>query len=97
MALEWLLMTKATLNSGRRELACNTNNATCQNETQAAEAIKEVEVCHVATIKEVKSCCAVMIREAETHCEVVIKEVKACCATQAYALEKVCLSWSMRC
>ena len=44
MALEQLLMTKATLNSHQRELAQNADIAMHQNETQATEAIKEVEV-----------------------------------------------------
>ena len=77
VALEWLLTTKATLNSHQRELACNADIATCQNETQAAEAIKEVEVWCAATIREVETCYEVMIKEAEV-----------CYATQAYALEQ---------
>ena len=44
VALEWLLMTKATLKSCQRELARNASIAMCQNETQATEAIKEAKV-----------------------------------------------------
>ena len=76
-ALEWLLMTKATLNSHQRELEQSTKIARHQNETQATEAIKEAEVQ-----------CAATIMEAETHCEVTIKEAEACHATQAYDLEQ---------
>ena len=86
MALEELLMTKAVLNSCQRELVWNTNITTCQNETQAAKAIKEAEVQHVAAIREAESQCAATIREVETHCEVTIKEVEACHATEAYTL-----------
>ena len=89
MALEWLLMTKATLNSHQRELAQNTNVTMCQNETQAAKAIKEVEVQYVA-----------MIREAETHYEVMIKEAEAHSATPVMLWDnptrKVCKNWSMK-
>ena len=45
MALEQLLMTKATMDSHQRELALNTNIAMHQNEAQATEAIKEAEMC----------------------------------------------------
>ena len=81
-------MTKATLNSCQRELTQNADITMCQNESQVAKAIKEAEVCHVATIREVVSHCAAMIREAATSCKVMIKEAEASHATQAYALEQ---------
>ena len=52
VALEQLLMTKATLNSHQRKLVWNADIVTCQNETQAIEAIKEAEVQCAATIRE---------------------------------------------
>ena len=87
-ALEQLLMTKANLNSCQRELMWNADIATCQNETQAAKAIKEAEVHHVGAIREVVSYCTATIREAETWCEVISNEAEACHATQAYTLEQ---------
>ena len=63
MALGLLLMTKATMDSGQRELALNANIAMHQNEAQAAEAIKEAEMCQ----KEVEVHCATAIKEAEAH------------------------------
>ena len=77
VGLEWLLTTKATLNSHCRELAQNTKITTCWNEAQTTEAIKEVEVQLEAAIREV-----------ETHYEVMVKEAEACSATQAQALEQ---------
>ena len=73
MALEWLLMTKATMDSHQRELVLNTNISTCQNEAQATEAIKEAEMCQ---------------KEAEAHCAAVIKETEAHHAIHACALEQ---------
>ena len=54
-ALEQLLMTRATLNPCQRELVQNANIARHQNENQATEAIKEVEVQCAATIKEAEA------------------------------------------
>ena len=75
-ALEWLPMTKATLNSHQRELAWNVDVTMCQNETQATKAIKEAEVQCVATVREAEAQCAAMIREAETHFTAAIKEAE---------------------
>ena len=73
VALEQLLMTKATLNSHQRELAWNTDIATCWNETQATEAIKEAEVQCEATIREEGAQCAAIIKEAEAQCAATIR------------------------
>ena len=100
VAMEWLLMIKATLNSCQRELAWNADIAMCQNDTKATEAIKEAEVQCAATIREVESYCAAMIKEAETHCEVTIKEVEPVVLSKLMLwnnpMRKVCLSWSVR-
>ena len=73
MTLEWLLMTKATMDSYQRKLVLNANITMCQNETQAAEAIKEAEM----HWKEAEVCCAAMI-----------KDVEACCAIHACTLQQ---------
>ena len=76
-ALEWLLTTKATLNSCWRQLVQNAEIATCQNEAQTTKAIKEVEVW-----------CVAVIREVETHYEFAVKKVEAHCTTQPQALKQ---------
>ena len=83
-ALEQLLTTRAILNSHRRELAQSANIARHQNENQAAEAIKEVEVQCATAIRGAEA----TIKEAETHYEVAIKEAETQCPTQAYDLEQ---------
>ena len=55
MALEWLLMTKATMDSCQRELALNNNIARCKNEAWATKALKEMEVCYATMITEVEA------------------------------------------
>ena len=83
MAMEWLLMTKATMDSHQRDLVLNTNITRCKNEAWAIEAIKEVEVYCTATIKEVKTCWAIHAcalekshKESmlEVECEVIAEE-----------------------
>ena len=83
-ALEWLLMTRAILNSCQRKLVWSANIGRCQNENQAAEAIKEVEVRCAATIREAEA----TIKEAETYHKIAVKDVEIHCATQAYDLEQ---------
>ena len=56
VAMEWLLTTKATMDSHGRDLALNANIARCKNEVWATEALKEVEVCYAAVIKEADAC-----------------------------------------
>ena len=51
VALEQLLMTKATMDSCQRDLVLNANIARHKN-----EALKEVEVCYAAMIKEGEAC-----------------------------------------
>ena len=51
-ALEWLLTTRANIDSNHKELKLNTEVPACLNEAQAIKAIKEAEVCHTAAIKE---------------------------------------------
>ena len=72
-ALEQLLMTKATMDSCWRELALNTDIAMCQNEVQAAKAIREAEMYQ---------------KEAEFHCAATIKEAEACHAIHDCALQQ---------
>ena len=55
VALELLLMTKATMDSHQRNLVLNANIVMHKNEAQATEALKEVEVCYAAVIKEVEA------------------------------------------
>ena len=83
-ALEWLLMTRAILNSHQRELAWNANIARCQNEDLTTKAIKEAEVQHAATIREAEA----TINEAETHHKIAIKEAETHHATQAHNLQQ---------
>ena len=64
-ALEWLLMTRATMDSHCRELELNTELTMHMNKAQATEAIKEAEVCHAAAIKEAKLHHTTRIKEAE--------------------------------
>ena len=52
VALEWLLTTRATMDSCQKELELNAELAAHLNEAQAIEAVKEAKVCHTATIKE---------------------------------------------
>ena len=52
VALEWLLTTRATMDSHHRELELNTKLTMCMNEAQAIEGIKEAEASHAAEIKE---------------------------------------------
>ena len=49
MALEWLLTNKATIGFWYKELELNTELSACLNDTQATEAIREVEVHHKNT------------------------------------------------
>ena len=56
MPLEWLLTTKATMDSYWRDLVLNADIARCKNEAQATKAIKEAEVHCAAVIKEVEMC-----------------------------------------
>ena len=76
-ALEWLLTTKATMDSHQRDLVLNANIARHKNEAQATEAIKEVE-----------ACCVAAVEEADTHHAAAIKEAEACQAIHACTLEK---------
>ena len=55
VALEWLLMTKATMDPHQRDLALKADIAMHQNEAQATETIKEAEVHCAAAIKEVEA------------------------------------------
>ena len=49
MALEWLLTTRATMDSCCKELELNAELVMHLNKGQAIEAIKEAEVCHATT------------------------------------------------
>ena len=75
MALEQLLMTKATVDSHHRELALNDNIAMCQNEAWATKAIKEAKMCQ----KEVEVHCAAAMKEAEAH-----QAIHACALEQSH-------------
>ena len=61
-ALEWLLTSKAAMDSCQRELALNADIAMCHNMAQAAKAIKEAEMYQ---------------KEVEVHCPAAIKVAKA--------------------
>ena len=50
VALEWLLTTRATMDSHHKELELNTELAMNLNETQAIEVIKEAEMCHATAV-----------------------------------------------
>ena len=67
-AIEWLFMTRATMDSHCWELELNTKLAVCMNEAKATKAIKEAEVSHAAEIKEAELHCIIRIKEAEVHC-----------------------------
>ena len=55
-ALEQLLTTRATMDSHHRELELNAKLAMHMNKVQAAEAIKEAKVSHMAEVKEAELC-----------------------------------------
>ena len=76
VALEWLLTTKANIDSHHKELELNAKLTMCMNEAQAAEAIKGAEVSHAAKVKEAEVCHATMIKEAEVCHATTIKEAK---------------------
>ena len=80
-ALEWLLTTRATMDSCHRELELNAKLAMCMNEAQAVKAIKVAEVGNAQSLKEAKVHCTAEVKEVEVHCEAVIKEAKVCHAT----------------
>ena len=99
MALKWLLMTRATMDSHCRELELKTKLSVCMNEAQAIKTIKEAEVSHVAEIKEAKVHHAAKIKEAEVHHAATIKEAmlhhttrikeaKACYTTNSFDLQQ---------
>ena len=77
VALEWLLTTRATMDSHSKELELNAKLTMGMNEAQATEAIKEAEASHAAKIK-----------EAKLHCTTRIKEAKACHTTNSFVLQQ---------
>ena len=79
MALVWLLLTRATMDSCCRELELNTELTMCMNvnEAQAIETIKETEMSHAAKIK-----------EAEVYHTTRIKEAEVCHTTNSCVLQQ---------
>ena len=88
MALEWLLTTKATIDSHCRELELNAKLAVCMNEAQAVKAIKETEVVHASATKEAKVHHAAMTKEAKVHHAAMIRRLK--CAMQMQSKKLRC-------
>ena len=82
VALEWLLTTRATMDSHHKEPDLNAKLALHMNEAQAADAIKEVEVSHTAEVKEAEVCHTTVIKKAKVCHATTIEEAKLCCTTQ---------------
>ena len=96
-ALKLLLRTRAIFNSCWRKLAWNANITRYQNEDQAAEAIKEVEVQCVAAIRSqrLQSSRQKPIMRLQSRRQKPIMPLKLMIWNNLK--RKVCLSWSVKC
>ena len=75
-ALEDLLTTKASIDACRQRAVWELSIVLCQNESQAAESIKEAKVvCSQATLA-AQTTCSWLILEAKTACSMAVKEAK---------------------
>ena len=75
-ALEDLLTTKASIDACRQRAIWELGIELCQNESQAAESIKEAKaVCSWETL-DAKTNCSWVILEAKTVCSAAVKEAK---------------------
>ena len=66
--MEWLLMTRASIDTHCKKQVLDFEMAFCQNEAQTTEAIREVKAHCGAAIREAQATCATAFREAETTC-----------------------------
>ena len=87
-ALEWLLTTRASIDSHCRELTLSAKLTLWMNEAQTTEAIKETEMSHGTMIKEVDVCHATMMKEADVCHTAAIKEAEVCCMTNVCVLQQ---------
>ena len=79
-AMEYLLMTRVSIDTHWRKQVSDFETAICQNEAKATEAIREVKAHYGAVIREVEAHHAMTIRKAEGCSSTAILEVEACCA-----------------
>ena len=79
-ALDDFLTTKASIDAHRQRAIWELSIVLCQNESQAAESIKEAKAACSQVTLDTQTTCSWLILEAKTKCSWAILEVKTACS-----------------